>query len=84
MTDEELRAIEHTFDADWSDSVSAERERHGRKLLAEVRRLRGLIKATHAKWEEHGGPHAAADVCGSVPRGECICGLYELEEEAMR
>jgi hypothetical protein len=39
MTDDELKAIEHDFDVEWRPSVSAERERHGRALLAEVRRL---------------------------------------------
>lgn len=52
------------------------------QLIAEVRRLRGLHKRLLLKWEPHGGPHAAAEACGL--RVDCICGLVELEDEALK
>lgn len=52
MTDEELAAIERLLATDWTPTVGGEREEACRRLLPEVRRLRGLIRR---------GEHAAGD-----------------------
>lgn len=52
-------------------------------LAAEVRRLKAFMRATAVKWDKFGGPHAAAEHCGSLT-GECVCGLNDFEHEALR
>lgn len=49
------------------------------KMKATVAMLREALKSAFQKWDQLGGPHAAAEHCGNLVGTPCVCGLAELE-----